>query len=668
MEGNLTMNTNEIKKFFEVIKGNNQLTEVRILGDKGKTFSGYFTNVDEMIKCLSPYDGYNIYFTLNQVKEACASRTQANQIVQSPKTTTSDIDISAREWVLIDLDPKRPADTNSTNEEKIKTQSVVNRIFEFLRNVGFATPIVADSSNGYHLLYKVAMNNTPENTDLVKKFLNALSIMFSTDEVEVDTSVFNASRICKLYGTSSRKGSNTTDRPQRESRIFKLPSEIKATSVSLFKKVVEMIPEPEKPTYQNNYNPSFNIDEFIQRNGIKIEREMQVAGARKILLKECPFDSNHTSPDSAIFVLSSGAIGFKCFHNSCSSHSWSDLRTMYEPKREFHRTNEPINTAPQKEDDRGGKFLCLGDIDAIDRNAIVSIPTGIIELDKQIIGCNLGEVSLWSGNNASGKSTLLGQLALNAVQAGFSTALFSGELTADRVKQWIHLQAAGRQFTQKHETKNYYYTPSSVGNEIDIWLENKLFVYNNKYGNKILSLIADLKEIVKKGVRCIVLDNLMSIDILEMEGDKYSKQTSLILLLCNFAKEMNVHLHIVAHPRKATGFLRKTDVSGTADLTNAVDNVFIIHRVNNDFKTNAKEFFTESVASRYFGFGNVIEVCKNRDLGAQDFLVGVYYEVESRRFLNVPFENINYGWIVKQQPINFNNYANTFDDGDLPEA
>ena len=148
-----------------------------------------------------------------------------------------------------------------------------------------------------------------------------------------------------------------------------------------------------------------------------------------------------------------------------------------------------------------------------------------------------------------------------------------------------------------------------------------------------------------------------------------SKQTSLILLLCNFAKEENIHLHIVAHPRKATGFLRKTDVSGTADLTNAVDNVFIIHRVNNDFRTNAKDFFTAGEAERYFGFGNVIEVCKNRDLGVQDFLVGVYYEAESRRFLNYQYENINYGWIQNQASIGFEDFpqGTEFDDGDLPE-
>ena len=646
------MNIYEIKKFFEVIKDNDQLTEIRILGDK-KTFSGYFADSDSIIKEIANYENFNIYFTLNKINEACASRTQSNHIIPNPKTTTSDNDIISREWVLIDLDPKRPADTNATDEEKIKAQSVVNRIYGFLQNAGFSNPIVADSSNGYHLLYKVMMNNNPEKNELVKKFLNTLAIMFSTEEVEVDTSVFNPSRICKLYGTTSRKGSNTKERPQRESKILRIPKEVKVTPIVLFEKVVAMIPEPEKPTYQNNYNPVFNIDEFIHRSGIKVEREIQIGGARKLLLKECPFDSNHKSPDSAIFILPNGAIGFKCFHNSCSSHSWADLRALYEPKRETYRTVQPTRSMPQQEDNRGSKFLNLYEIEAIDRSAIVSIPSGIVELDNRIVGFNLGEVSLWSGNNASGKSTLLQQFALNAAQSGFMTALFSGELTPNRVKQWIHQQAAGRQYTQKSGYADSYYCPKSCGEQIDGWLKDKLFIYNNKYGNKIVPLLEDMKEIVKRGVKCIVLDNLMSIDILEMEGDKYSKQTSLILMLCNFAKDYNVHIHIVAHPRKATGFLRKTDVSGTADLTNAVDNVFIIHRVNNDFKTNAKDFFTVEVASRYFGFGNVIEVCKNRDLGVMDFLSGVFYEIESRRFLNFAYENINYGWIPTQSNLDF---------------
>ena len=101
---------------------------------------------------------------------------------------------------------------------------------------------------------------------------------------------------------------------------------------------------------------------------------------------------------------------------------------------------------------------------------------------------------------------------------------------------------------------------------------------------------------------------------------------------------------LVAHPRKAMSFLRKNDISGTADLTNAVDNVFICHRVNNDFLKAGGEFLGESVIQQYAKYGNCIEVAKNRMYGVVDFMAGMYYEIESRRFKNSPDESIEYGW------------------------
>jgi len=660
------MNTLEIRKFFEVIKDDNKLTEIRILGEKGRTFSGYFNDVESLIAAVEPYQNYNIYFTLNGINPACASRTQANQIVQNPKNTTSDSDIISREWVLIDLDPKRPADTNATDEEKKKAQAVVNRIYTFLRDTGFAKPIVCDSSNGYHLLYKVIMTNTPENTELVKNFLNALSVMFSTDEVEVDTSVFNASRICKLYGTTSRKGSNTKERPQRESRIHRIPSVIKPTSYMLLERVANMMPKPEKKSYTNNYNPQFNIDDFIHRNGLHIDREMMVnGGTRKILLKECPFNGSHKSPDSAIFVLPSGAIGFKCFHNSCANNTWHDLREKYEPKQQRQQQTR-YDTKPQsavaKKEVKGDMFLQMKDVAPQDRSAIISMPSGFRELDNEITGFNLGEVTLWSGLNASGKSSVLSQIALNCVERGFKVAMVSGELKAQQVKLWLDLQAAGRQYTEKDKKYDYYYTPKNVIDYIDNWLENKFWLYNNEYGNKSDVILKGLEDMVAKGVNCFILDNLMALDTFAYQGDKYEQQKQLILDLCAFAKRFNIHIHIVAHPRKTQGFLRKVDVAGTADLTNAVDNVLIVHRVNSDFIRFAGEFMGHEKASQYFKYGNVIEICKNRDRGSMDFYVGLYYEIESKRFLNEQFENVNYGWIPKQLTIDDFPVGDEFDD------
>ena len=59
----------------------------------------------------------NIYVVLNQIKTACYGRAQRDTLIQNPKSTTSDSDILARKWVLIDIDPKRPSDCNASSEE-----------------------------------------------------------------------------------------------------------------------------------------------------------------------------------------------------------------------------------------------------------------------------------------------------------------------------------------------------------------------------------------------------------------------------------------------------------------------------------------------------------------------------------------------------------------------
>jgi hypothetical protein len=58
---------------------------------------------------------------------------------------------------------------------------------------------------------------------LVAACLKALAHRFSDHLVIVDQSTSNASRICKLYGTLTRKGDATPDRPHRYSCILEQP-------------------------------------------------------------------------------------------------------------------------------------------------------------------------------------------------------------------------------------------------------------------------------------------------------------------------------------------------------------------------------------------------------------------------------------------------------------
>ena len=76
----------------------------------------------------------------------------------------------------------------------------------------------------------------------------------------------------------------------------------------------------------------------------------------------------------------------------------------------------------------------------------------------------------------------------------------------------------------------------------------------------------------------------------------------------------------------------------------------------------------------YKDFNNVIEVCKSRSTGVMDFLVGLYYEPESRRFKNYVAENIMYGWyetpiqqtITAPNNIVFSPPVITYENNDMP--
>ena len=278
-----------------------------------------------------------------------------------------------------------------------------------------------------------------------------------------------------------------------------------------------------------------------------------------------------------------------------------------------------------------------------DRSQIV--PSGISQIDKKIMGFNLGELSIWSGSNGSGKSSLLSQLALESINNNFNVALFSGELRADRVLNWLQLQASRKELVKQTQYNNYYTVPNDIRARINKWLEDKLYIYNNDKGLNVEGVIKAIDDcIVKNKIKVVIIDNLMALNLSSMKGEKYDRQTDLVIALSGLAKKRNVVIHFVAHPRKTLGFIRKQDISGTSDIGNLSDNVFIVHRVNNDFKKSIKEFLGIKDDNPLLKFDNVVEIAKNRDLGISDDFVGLYFERETKRFLNAPDENKRYGW------------------------
>ena len=664
-----TMNESDIRCWYDVFKDNNELVEIRILDpETRKTYSGYFTNIEDILREVSRYDRSNIYFTLNVINPACYGREQKDKISTRPKSTTSDSDIIARKWCLIDIDCEKPSDTNSTDEEKEAAKQVVNSVYKFLRDEGFEPPVICDSANGWHLLYKQAMRATPENTEIMKRFLQVLDMYFSTDKVKIDVSTFNNSRICKLYGTVSRKGSDTVDRPQRLSGFVRVPREVRVTPNEYFAKVASYLPQPEKKDRYNNYGASsFDLDEFLRKHNIEVDKVIEDRDYTKYILKQCPFNSSHTAPDSAIFKMRDGSYGFRCLHNSDSHYTFRDFRCRFEPdayskkeyreylfKSRYYGMMQPVPYTPIEEtEEKGKKWLTAKDIKRKREEDIVAIPTGFSYLDKAIRGLILGEVTILSGLNGSGKSSWLNTVMLNVMQRGFKVACFSGELTDYNVIKWLAQSAAGKNYVYKLEGSDYSYEVNDMAySRIADWLNEKFYLFNNNYGNNFSQVISDLEEVVQKGAQFIVIDNLMALQISNFSGDKNERQKQFIMEVVEFAKKKNVHVVVVCHARKESGtqtLLRKESIAGSSDLTNAVQNVAIVHRCGEDFCKRASEFLGREKAEKYMEYDNVVEWCKSRSYGVVDYLVGMYYELETKRFKNSKAEHTIYGW--EERPV-----------------
>lgn len=971
------MNEFTIRQWYDVFRDNNELVEIRILDPNSKkSYSGYFTDIETILREIKPYEMCNIYFTLNIINPACYSREQHDRISTRPKSTTSDNEILARKWCLIDIDCEKPADTNSSDEEKELAKDVVNNVYKFLRDEGFEQPVICDSANGFHLLYKQAMKSTAENTETMKNFLKVLDMYFSTDKVKIDCSTFNPSRICKLYGVISRKGSNTAERPQRESKILRVPKDVKATPNEYFEKVAAYLPKPEKRDRTNNYGVgNFDLDAFLQEHNIAVRNIVTTSEYTKYVLEHCPFNESHRAPDAAVFKMRDGSFGFRCLHNSCQQYTFRDFRKFYDPNayeheyKEPHRTFSPYKHEPRQEakpqeknEDKGNVWQTMSEIEDEDRSKIVSIRSGITQYDKECCGFDKPSLNIWSGNNGcvdcdteyfdgtrwkkisnyvdgdkvlqyncdgtaslvkpqqyhkypcseltlmtnetgsinqclsnehnlvyitskdnlykqnfedfkkkgghqcqiiphfsysgkgiewtddeiklalavsaeghlwekrknskhrvrinlkhdykkrelerllelcnisyekkkynpndlgydtylfywnksfkvfpmewyamnerqfaivkenitiwdgnvmrgrggvyyttkrenadfiqfcvtslnhrcsikidnrsfrknevyklhfaknrsnircypqglrfepyktkdgfkycfsvpsgmlvlrrndainitgnSAKSTLLNQIALNAVNGGFKVAIYSGELRGKKMKRWLVLQAAGKGHNRKSQYNDYdYYTPNNIRDRIVGWLGDKLYNYNTKYSHSIETVCAEVEKIVKEQqIDMLIMDNLSSLDIEELDGGINEQQKAAIKMLLRLTERLEIATHLVIHPKKSEGYLRKNDVSGAKTLTDLADAVFFVHRWNQDTQNAAKEFMSSITFNDLVNSGttNIVEVIKHREFGeAEGHIYKLYYEPESRRLKNSIAENVLYGW------------------------
>ena len=318
-----------------------KVVEVRALADQ-HTHSGYFSDPESLIRAVEPLDTdtsvLGIYVTLNEVNPVLLAR-RANRIKMRlcrKDATTGDADILRRRWLPIDIDPKRPSGVSSTDEEHGLALAKADEIATWLASLGFPDPITGDSGNGAHLLYRIDLANDELATTLVKGCLAALDTLFSDDRMNVDTANFNASRIWKLYGTVSRKGDDTPDRPHRRSRILSAPGVTEIVPGDRLRDLAARLPDEQhaQPQPAAASGKGFDLRYWLDEHGLGVRSEKPYCGGTLFVLDECPFSAAHKDGAFAI-QFANGAVFAGCKHTSCGggTQRWQELRERYEPGR-----------------------------------------------------------------------------------------------------------------------------------------------------------------------------------------------------------------------------------------------------------------------------------------------------------------------------------------------
>ena len=298
-------------------------------------------------------------------------------------------------------------------------------------------------------------------------------------------------------------------------------------------------------------------------------------------------------------------------------------------------------------------FIRFDEIEKVEFDERQYLKTGITQLDARICGFGLGHLVILTGPRAGGKTTLIGQVICNFMEQGYSGLLCSFEMANSRLQRWLTVQALGKDNLVVRQTATgkpiSYPKNSNIEQAAVDWIGKRLMVYDNENfnGRAVMEMIdKQVKE--NPLIKFIVLDNLMKIDFTGKTDNKYDAQSSFVRYLQAYAQKHNICVILVAHPNKVKTIPRIEDIGGSGDIINTADTVIFVHRVTQDFKIRADEYFGwGKTAAAELKFDNLIEIVKDREFGDDNSFIGVYFEPAAKRFLNTKGENKIYSFDVR---------------------
>jgi len=299
----------------------------------GKLYIGYYDDEQKALASVEQDTTYQaLWYSLNPLKELPSGAKLNGPLVRSNRSRKNWI--AKRERLLIDIDPIRQYG-NASDTENAGALRRAEAIEQYLDDKAWPLPMVCCSGNGYHLLYGLDLPNDQTSEDLIRGVLLALAVKFDNAEAHIDTSVFEANRICKVPGSWARKAPATPERPHRKSSILKCPERLEPVTRA-FLEAVAVGYSSDRPTLTVPTNDAVKMEwlrSFLDHYKVAITGERQ-NGHRYFIDVECPWNDEHRSPSgdttSSVGYERGWGYSYKCFHSECTKQNrgWKEFRAQ----------------------------------------------------------------------------------------------------------------------------------------------------------------------------------------------------------------------------------------------------------------------------------------------------------------------------------------------------
>lgn len=226
---------------------------------------GVFSDTESLNKALNDRNIKQAYVVLNQVKSDKLQSLPQNQFGKMEKGCgISKNDIEAYRFLFVDIDVcglerNDGVKRNATDEEHERAREVCLQVNALLKSLDFPQPVIIDSANGFHALWKVDLDATPTHERLIKSAIEAIARKVDTGDAKIDCVVGDKARKIKLPGSAN----NLDEENARFSSIVELPETIVAVTKSQLQSLVATNTSKGKKTWKGSPGDEENEDKSM---------------------------------------------------------------------------------------------------------------------------------------------------------------------------------------------------------------------------------------------------------------------------------------------------------------------------------------------------------------------------------------------------------------------